>query len=398
MEFKHVESLKKEVLDNGGNPMPKYSEKAKEQRQGFIKDVQNVGRSYKALKSPTSNKPAAIITIGEYLKELYGFDGTPAQSFNKYLTALGIDTARDNIASFTNTPELNAVGNWIIPEIIIDAVRLGIEQNVYRELISTEKSVSSNNITVPHFNVSDSASKHTGETERFSLGSISMGSKNVGVRKVGKGINISYEARMYSTIDLLALELADIGRLMAVEENAYIINTLINGEQAGNTESAPVIGTADGSTFTYKDLLRISTRMSNLQRIPQYMISREDEAIDIALISEIKGFSGDTKLLNINRRTADVRALNSITHGIMPANKVMFVDPTSALVKLVVNDLMIEEDKDIMSQVYEVAVSQIFGLYKLKRDAAVILDRSVAFSGNAFPAYMDLATYQNKTF
>ncbi len=73
----------------------------------------------------------------------------------------------------------------------------------------------------------------------------------------------------------------------------------------------------------------------------------------------------------------------------VPANQLVLQDPSMSLVQLTSMPLMVETDKIIMKQIQQSAVSITTGFAKLQRNASVVLDGSIAYSGNGFPAWMN---------
>jgi len=398
---KNALSLRKDVLENKGksfNPVLHF-EKHKSTKAMLLQDAETVIDTYKALRAGVDGKAPSLVTLGEFIGTYYGFTPDANGGYSQYLRALGIDTGSHSLAHLSSVQELKSAGNWLMPEIITEAVRLGLETNPVSKLIAMVKPVTGLNVTVPQINMADSIPSKMGEAERFKMGRLSYGSKQVGVEKIGIGINISDEVRNYCPIDLLAAELEDVGRNITIAKNSYLIETLLNGEQSDGSGSAPVIGinsVVDG--FKYKDIKRVTTRMRNLLRTPQAMIGTEDNEIDISLLAEIVGLIGGVTLLGLNPENSSVKSLDTYSHGLMPDNYLLFVDGLKAINQLVTSPLAIEEERNASNQTNSLYISETFGLYKAMRDAAVILDKSIAYASNGFPDYMNLATYQKKKF
>ena len=390
--------FKKTVQGNAGKPLPSNSDQGKEMRKALSADVGNVVQDYWSLKAGTDGKAPIDISFGQYIENAYGFAASAKGGFDGYLNALGIDPSTHTIEKLLTLPEFRESNNWIIPEIIVEAVRLGIEGTDLNKLIAATKTVDRPIITVPHINTSSSVPQKMGEAERFKMGRVSYGSKQVGSEKVGIGVEITDEVRQFTSIDLLAVELSDIGRLMAIAETSYMIDVLLNGEQAANVYSAPVIGVENPAAgITYRDIKRLATRMKNLQRLPQDMLSDESTELGISLLPEVIGFSGGTTLLGVTPDKADIRSMRSHSHGLMANNQVMLIDPTAAIIRLIVRSLLVENARDAARQLDNVYVSKTIGFYKLKRDAAVIINGTLDFAGNGFPAYMDIEAFQRNT-
>ena len=120
------------------------------------------------------------------------------------------------------------------------------------------------------------------------------------------------------------------------------------------------------------------------------------------MLEQFKGFAGDTKLGNINGIMAKVLSLaNDI--WVMPSNQVMLLDPTKAMAKLKYRGMKTETRRNPQNQEDELFVSDHIGFAILRRDARVILDKSVAYNSTAgetggFPTYMDVDSRINNAF
>jgi len=71
------------------------------------------------------------------------------------------------------------------------------------------------------------------------------------------------------------------------------------------------------------------------------------------------------------------------------------VDPSSAIIKLNAQPLMVESEKIVSNQTMAFYASNTTGFGKIFRDAALLVDSSLAFSGHGFPSYMDISDLQN---
>jgi hypothetical protein len=394
---KRAIDFSKKVTSNNGRALPKNSDQGKEMKSALLKDVSEVVQDYWSLKKGGDNVAPVDITFGEFIKETYGFATSEKGGFDQYLNAIGVNPSSHTIESLLTLPQFRDAGTWLIPEIIVEAVRLGIEQTDLNRLVAATKTVGQPQVTVPHINMGTTVPQKMGEAERFKMGRISYGSKQVGSEKVGIGVEITDEVRQFTAIDLLAVELSDIGRLMAIAETAYMIETLINGEQTNGSYAAPIVGVDTIGSIAYKDLRRVSTRMKNLQRLPQDMLSNEATELDISLLPEVIGYSGGTTLLGLTPDKADIRTLRTHSHGLMNENHAMLIDPTSAIIRLIVRSLLVENEREASRQLDNVYISKTIGFYKLKRDAAVILDKTLDFASNGFPAWMDIEAFQRNT-
>jgi hypothetical protein len=77
----------------------------------------------------------------------------------------------------------------------------------------------------------------------------------------------------------------------------------------------------------------------------------------------------------------------------------MCVDANNALARLNVRPLFIEDARNAARQMDELYVSYTVGFYKMRRDAAVVLDKTLNWgTGDVFPSWMDIEAFQRRTF
>ena len=111
---------------------------------------------------------------------------------------------------------------------------------------------------MPHIDLSDAEPQPTAEAENISKGKVSYGNKMVEVTKEAIGIDITYEAIAYTTINLMMIFIQDIGVKLGHRLNAKLVDVAINGDQADASESAAVIGVGNVNLgLQYDDILRI---------------------------------------------------------------------------------------------------------------------------------------------
>lgn len=316
-------------------------------------------------------------------------------SMSAILEDLGIDPSFDTIDNIFTTTDVADV-RWIVPEIWREAIRLGIRKTaIWPNLVASEQTISQTTIKMPYLNMMDAMPKKVAEAETMSMGSFSYGSKQVSIGKFGRGIQLTYEMKQYVSLNLLAMFLQDLGVKMGMGLDSHVIDVLLNGDQADGSESAPVIGVATTSTLAYKDMLKIWVRMSRLGRVPTTMVGGETIAVDMLDMDEFKlrNQLGTTQA-NLTVKTPVPQSSNLFIHGSMPADQILMVDPSAALVKFNARPIMVESEKIISNQTEQTFVSFTTGFGTLFQDSRLILDRSVAFGSNGFPAYMDIDAYE----
>jgi hypothetical protein len=310
-------------------------------------------------------------------------------NFDSMLEDLGIDTAVDSIAAIQNLPDMDT--RWIIPEIIRKAIRTGLRNApIWPSITASESSVSQRSVTMPFINMSDAAPKYVGEAETIAMGSISYGEKEVKIRKMGRGIKISYEVLQYVSIDVIAIFFEDFGVKLGQALDVLAIDVLMNGDQADGSASAPVIGVATTGDVVYKDFLRPWVRGARMGRNFSTIIGGEAAAMDTLDLPEFKARTQGTTEATLNMKTPVPKSADYYVHGNVPDDQQILIDKRYALVKLNAIPLNIESEKIVSNQTLQFFATITTGFAKLFLDAAIILDKDLAFASNGFPDYMEV--------
>ena len=310
------------------------------------------------------------------------------------LTSLGIDPSTDSVQNLLTVPDFDV--RWIIPEVFRAAVNLGYRAApIYPNIIAAEEQMKGLTQVMPSINMSDAAPRYVGEGETIPLGAISYGSKQFKIFKIGRGIKLTDEVVSYSSLNLLSIFLKDFGVKLGHAVDVLAIDTLINGEQVDGSESAPVIGTATGTSLVYKDLLKIWIRMGRIGRTPNTLLGGEDMALDTLDLAEFK-----TPVFGQPRETLVFHSpipqkSNFYVHGNIPDDQELIIDPTGGVIKFNGWPLKVESERIVSNQTEAFYVSLQTGFAKLFRDSVIVVDKSVTFASTGFPSWMDVDAAQN---
>lgn len=354
----------------------------------YKNSVEEVVRACQALRRDTQNPQD--ISLAEFVQMKWGV------SMELFYGDLGLNVNSDVIQNIFAMPDAQV--RWLVPEIMRDALRLGLRKNpIWADLVAAEQSISQPQVTLPHLNMSDATPRYVGQAETITTGTISYGSKTFKVRKMGRGIKIPYEVQQYVSIGIIGLFLQDFGVKLNHAIDALMIDVLINGEQLDGSESAPVIGVITATTFTYKDLLRVWIRMARIGRTPFGILGGEAMALDTLDLAEFKTRNTGNPDKTLNLKTPVPQSAAYYIHGSMPANQQLVIDRSSAIIKLNAQPLLVEDEKIVSNQTMATYASLTTGFAIMYRDARIIIDKSLAFAGNGFPAYMDVDPLEQVT-
>lgn len=315
-------------------------------------------------------------------------------SLESFLGDLGIDPHTDTIKNLLNVPDFDV--RWIIPEVFRTALLLGYRAApIYPNIIAAEEQMRGLRQVMPNINMSDADPRYVGEGETIPLGEISYGSKEFRIYKIGRGVKLTDEVVFYSTLNLVSIFMRDFGVKLGHATDVLAIDCLINGEQSDGSEAADVVGTADGVTLTYKDLLTIWVRLGRMGRIPSVLLGGEDIAIDTLDLTEFKTPVMGSPRESLVFKSPVPQTTDFYVHGNIPADQAIILDPSASIIKFNGWPLKVESERIVSNQTEAFYVTLQTGFAKLFTDAAIVVDRSITFAGNGFPTQYDVDAYQN---
>lgn len=388
--------VKKSMEKYGDGKIPSTSADegllGKEQiRASLLTDMKEAVRFVDGLRNGGNNIAPVDMSLGEFAKAKFGFGSVEAM-----LDAVGVNPSIDTLDSFATTPDFNEGYRWLVPELIREAVRLGLRRNpIYPNLIADEVSVSQRKVTMPQVNMSDATPEVVNETETIPVGSVSFGEKDVKLKKIGTGLKVSDEVQKYVPLNILSLYLQDAGVKLGLGLDTMAIDVLVNGDDNTGAFSAPVVGVTDTAQgIQYIDLLRVMLRLSRLGRSSTGLISNEEPALSLLMLNEFRNTQFREKATTLNLKSPVPQSLDYLLHGAMPTqNKVGLIDNTSALIKLNAEALKVESERIAERQLTGTYATVTTGFAKLFTDAFVILDGTQTFT--SFPSMFDVAAAES---
>ena len=355
----------------------------KSQFKGKIQEAVKAAEAIRAHKDHPKD-----ISFAEVIKEKHNV------TLDGLLSSLGIDPYTDTVQNLISTPDMDV--RWIIPEVFRTALLLGYRAApIYPNIVAAEEQMRGLTQIMPWINMSEAAPMYVGEGETIPLGAVSYGSKQFRIYKIGRGIKLTDEVVQYASLNLLSIFMRDFGVKMGHAADVLAINCLLNGEQSGGSESAPVVGVANTGSLTYKDLLTIWVRMGRLGRVPSTIIGGEAIAIDTLNLTEFK-----TPIMGNPRETLVLKSpvpskTDFFVHGNVAANQAIILDPSAAMIKFNGWPLKVESERIVSNQTEAFYVTLQTGFAKLFTDACIVVDRSQLLSGAPLPAAMNADLLQN---
>ncbi len=395
---KDAAAIKKTVLANKGkSPTTTPGENtgllsAENVKKNLLLGMKQAVSQADSLRGGSKDDAPIDLSLEQFVNTKFGFGST--QSF---YDALGVNPSHQSMESLSNMSDFNEGYRWLLPEIVRDAVRLGLRRAPnYPSWIAAEENVTNNRVVLPHVNMSAATPEFVNETETIPVGSVSFGEKDVRIRKIGTGLKISDEVQAQVSLNILSLYLQDAGVKLGLGLDTMAVDVLLNGETTDGAYSAPLVGCNAVGPVQYIDLLRAWIRMGRLGRLPSGMLSNEDAALGILQLDEFKGANYNNTKQNINLKTPIPQSQDYMIHGaFMSGNRVGLIDKTAALLKLNATALKVESERIAERQLNGTYVTISTGFAKLFRDAFLVIDGTQTIGAAPFPSWMDIGAAEN---
>lgn len=360
--------------------LKKYEES---QFKGQIKDAVKAAEAIRSHKENPKD-----VSFEDVLKSKHNV------SLESFLGDLGIDPATDTIQNLVTVPEMDV--RWIVPEVFRTALLLGYRAApIYPNIIAGEEQMRGLRQVMPNINMSDAAPRYVGEGETIPLGTVSYGSKEFRIWKVGRGIKLTDEVVFYASLNLVSIFMRDFGIKMGHATDVLAIDCLINGEQADGSEAAAVVGTVTGTNLAYKDLLTVWVRLGRMGRVPNTLLGGEAVAIDTLDLTEFKTPVMGSPRESLVFKSPIPQNSNFYVHGAIPANQAIIIDPTAAIIKFNGWPMKVESERIVSNQTEAFYVTLQTGFAKLFTDASLIVDRSLTIASYPLPTEFDVDPYQD---
>lgn len=352
----------------------------------FTAELRDIVKGMDVTRQGSNQKLPVEVSLSDVITNRYGL------SKEDYLERIGVSTRVSTMANLYAMPDSNI--HWLIPEIIREAITLGINQApFYPSIIAGDQPINGLQAIMPMINPSDANPSRVNEGETIPLGTVSFGQKTVNLYKIGKGFKITDEVKNYVSLDVLGIFLRDFGTQLGYSMDTLAMDVLVNGNKSDGSESAPVIGVKTKDSLVYKDLLKLWVRASRLGRSFNSIIGGEDMAVDMLDLPEFKDRKIGTTEATLNLKSPVPNKADFFIHPAVDTDQVLLLDPKAALIKLTAKQLMLESERIVSNQTNSIYATLTTGFSKMYQDATVLLDKSVEFT--SFPAMLDVDPYLN---
>lgn len=389
--------------------LPKFCNGLQSLRKGLAKN--RAGKTMKPIDMPFEKALRANFgfeNLSQFL-QVFGIH-TQGDGIHEVASSFGMDSinalaienmmlSHSNFSNPMSTTDIDSSFRFIIPEIFTNAIRLGyVAGSMHQNWIGSTQNMSVKKLTMPQILRGNGMPSKVNEGANIPMGSVAFAKKDVTIFKIGTGFKLTDELIHDSSLDMLSIFLGEVGNDMAIGADSQAFLILVNGEQSDLSESAPVVGVLNTSNgFTYKDIKKAFSRGTRLHQPYGRIISGEDDGVDITGIDKFEGFQGQTKLSNIRTILGVPETFDMDTY-VLPANKVMFLNQARAMVKLQYRGMMTERRRNPQNQTEELYISDWINFAIIKRDARLLMDKSVTLAASPYPSYMDVDSRINDTY
>lgn len=250
----------------------------------------------------------------------------------------------------------NAQSAVLFPEYIMRAVRQGMEENSpLASVIAAKTAINATDyrgLTTDD----DTEADVTNEKTSLSATTISLKDKTVALKKRGRLLRASYEAIKFQRLDLFTIALRQMGGDIVKGQMADAISVLINGD--GSTGSKPTALTTAGTTLAYSDLITLWQNFTGYQM--NTLLVNPAMAAKILALSAFSDSSTGLHFQNTGKLGTPLGA-EMIVCASVPDDTLIALDRRYALEMVVGDEVTVDADRLIDSQLERAAVSSIAG-------------------------------------
>jgi hypothetical protein len=268
---------------------------------------------------------------------------------------------------------------FITPEHILAPVMVGSIQGAFWDKLISIRENSINGgltATVPYVPLQGAKMKPRAEDSKPERRKLKIGSKTVNFQAQHLALEVSDDYQ-YHTINLVMYFFEQLGQEIGAGKNADIISTFINGDQPSGDDAA-IIGIGNpAAEFTYRDVSRVFTRMSLINKTPDVIVLSEKMATHWLDLPEVKKREYGTALISLNGSWVP-SSMTPVVSPTMPSTKFGLVDTSQAFGEVVGRPLRLESERDIEEKFTLTVADEKQGFWSWNRQARVIVDTTVA--------------------
>lgn len=279
---------------------------------------------------------------------------------------------------------------FLLPELVMEVIDTQYKGGSKHKNWIAYEAPATRDIILPYFEGSMGVPTFVAEGGDAPMGRIKMSEKTINTKESKGGFEISDKLLRGTSILNLSTAIGKVGFEMGLIEDIAAVEVLVNGEANYPAESMSVIGVKSANTLTMRDLIYPFAVLAELGFSPNTMIAPSSTWADIHELDYWKGFSGETRPVNSKRIIPAELTEDSYPVG---GNKVIVFDKSKTLMKATGTQMFIEQDRDIRKGGTFAVATQDYAFGKLDAAAGLLVDVSLALSGNDIPDSMNLGAY-----
>lgn len=330
----------------------------------------------------------AINENGE-AKGLTNSSGQPLQ-WEDILADFGIDAVTSTLDNILTLPGTDA--KYLAPEVVREFILRGMGSTAnYMDLVAGVESVDQLTVTAPWIEMANNTPPEIGETETPPTTGYTWGEKSVKMKKRMTAIELSDEVILSVKLPILSYWLQRFGVNLGVQLFKDAVTTLVNGDQSDTSDAAATIGIASAGSLTFADFVRVWSRGNLIGQNWTTIVTSETMAQQVLALAEFKPTAGGLGQAAVTIESRNRIIPNSLPHIIasdMDDDEILFIDPSKAMLRLQFRALLVEANRIVDRQIQGTYASVMGGFLTISREARLVMDDSIAFSGNGFPSYM----------
>lgn len=391
--------------------------------EGVVKDIafnlKNIVQAYETVRRGTFEDAPRNISLGQYIAERYGIatdkDGTLDGLFRflglpdkQHMTLSSLHEATS--MRFASIPEYNESFRWLISETILDPIRvILLQRGVWRQLIQSAETVANDTIVAPLFKRPSGRWQQLREGAQIKAGKIEMTETRVQLKTIATGIEITDQVARNIAINILQEYIGGMASIELDDRLTYdCVQTILNGNDPAGSDAASIVGVQSAGVLDYDtDWLPLVIKMITLGMRPEVVLGDSLMITEVMTLPEFKGFDGTAKLANVTLDRG-IRALMPseyavIPTGAMPAKgvgggKLLFIDPMATISHYTSKPLSMETARIVEKLSSFHQINMTTGFLKKRVDSSFVLDTSVTYAANPFPAEYDSETLQREGY
>ncbi|MGN1113981.1 MAG: hypothetical protein ACI4RC_02530 [Oscillospiraceae bacterium] len=300
----------------------------------------------------------------EELDPTDGYKGTALENldaFERQLKRFDIKVSgknSDKVEKFFQNGEASV----LFPEYIRRTIKQGMEDaSIFGDIAASVAYIDS--LDYRAFNtVVSSTALTVDQSESIGINEVTLSTPVKQMTKYARGLNFSYEAMRKQRLDSVGVMLRHLGAQLARKMNVDVVNGLKTGLTAA---------TITGTSLTYNDLAGFWASMTDCNM--SAMIVSPAVLAKILSISEMKNFSYD--YVSANTVTTPF-GITLVKCPGLSDDIAVGLDKSCALEVVFGSDLLIESDREIITQSSNITASVLLGFTKLIANSVMLIKTS----------------------